>query len=169
MTKIICAGLIAADLVFELENFPLKGTKNRAKASHMITGGGALNAASAIAGMGGKVFLAGTIGDDDFGIYLRAKMADRKIDDQFVETIAGATTSRSANMITSDGDRTIINHRDAALVAGALELPSDFPFDGHLWIRDGHKRQRRSFKRRGVRENRQSSMRKHQWRTHKPH
>lgn len=132
MPNIICAGLIAADLVFELEEFPLKGTKNRAKASRMITGGGALNAASAIAALGGNAFLAGAIGDDDFGVYLRAKMADRKIDDRFVTTIAGAQTSRSANMITPDGDRTIINHRDTTFVPDMLELPSKFPFDAAL-------------------------------------
>ena len=132
MARIICAGLIATDLVFELEEFPMKGTKNRAKTSRMITGGGALNAASAITSLGGDAFLAGAIGDDDFGKFLRAKMADRKIEDRFVETIAGASTSRSANVITPDGDRTIINHRDSALVPETIDLPPDFPFDAAL-------------------------------------
>ena len=75
MPRIICAGLIAADLVFDVPAFPVKGTKNRATASRMITGGGALNAASAIAGLGGDSALAGGIGDDIFGAFLRQKMA----------------------------------------------------------------------------------------------
>jgi sulfofructose kinase len=132
MPTIICAGLIAADLVFEVASFPIKGSKNRAAGSRMITGGGALNAASAIASLGGDVSLAGAIGDDIFGDFLRQKMADRGIDDRYVSVISGVATSRSANMITPDGDRTIVNHRDAALIPNAITLPIPFLFDAAL-------------------------------------
>lgn len=132
MPKILCAGLIAVDLVFEIGDFPSKGTKNKARLSRMRTGGGALNAASAIAGLGGTAILAGAIGDDAFGDFLRGKFSERQIDDQLVRAISGATTSRSANMISPDGDRTIVNHRDAALASGDFDLPPDFPFDGAL-------------------------------------
>lgn len=132
MPRIICAGLIAADLVLEVDEFPLKGTKNRARASRMITGGGALNAASAIARLGGDVSLVGVIGDDEFGLFLRQKIVGRKIDDQYVRTVAGAATSRSANMITPDGDRTIINHRETAFSQATLQLPAEFTFDAAL-------------------------------------
>lgn len=132
MPKIICAGLIAADLVFEVAGFPVKGAKTRATSSRMITGGGALNAASAIASLGGHVSLVGAIGPDSFGDVLRARMQDRGIDDTYVQTIAGATTSRSANLITPDGDRTIVNHRDISLVPDGITLPDPFPFDAAL-------------------------------------
>jgi len=132
MRGIICAGLIAADLVFDVPAFPVKGTKNRATASRMITGGGALNAASAIAGLGGDAALAGGIGDDIFGAFLRQKMAERGINDRFVSVVAGVPTSRSGNMITPDGDRTIINHRDPGLTPRDFTLPDDFGFDAAL-------------------------------------
>ena len=132
MPGIICAGLIAADLVFDVAAFPVKGTKNRATASQMITGGGALNAASAIAGLGGDASLAGAIGDDALGAFLRKKMADRQIDDQFVCAVPGVPTSRSANMLTPDGDRTIINHREPALTPHDFTLPDVFAFDAAL-------------------------------------
>ena len=132
MQRIICAGLIAADLVFEVDSLPLKGTKNRANASRLITGGGALNAASAIASLGGSVALCGAIGDDEFGEFLRHKMKARGIDDQFVTTTKDIPTSRSANVITPDGDRTIINHRDEALIPNTQNLPRGFPFDAAL-------------------------------------
>lgn len=132
MPSILCAGLIAVDLVFEVDEFPTKGTKNRARTSRMIIGGGALNAASTIASLGGKASLAGSIGDDAFGKFIRCKILERKIDDRFVRTISGATTSRSANIISAVGDRTIINHRDDALVAAPLDLPPEFPFDAVL-------------------------------------
>jgi sulfofructose kinase len=129
MPGIICAGLIAADLVFDVSAFPRKGTKNRATESRMITGGGALNAASAIAGLGGKASLAGAIGDDTFGEFLRREISDRGIGDQFVRVIAGYPTSRSANVITPDGDRTIINHREPDLIPNSFSLPDVFEFD----------------------------------------
>jgi sulfofructose kinase len=132
MARILCAGLIAVDLVFEVDDFPIKGTKNRATTSQMITGGGALNAASAIASLGGDVILAGAIGDDAFGHFLRQKIMERSIDVQFVRTVLGATTSRSTNMITPDGDRTIVNHRHAQLGPGALDLPPASTFDAAL-------------------------------------
>lgn len=129
MPGIICAGLIAADLVFDVSAFPVKSTKNRAAASRMIAGGGALNAASAIAGLGGEASLAGAIGDDTFGEFLRRKMSDRGIGDQFVSVITGYSTSRSANVITPDGDRTIINHREPGLIPNSFSLPDVFEFD----------------------------------------
>ena len=132
MPRIICAGLIAVDIVFEISSFPVKGTKNRAFNSQMITGGGALNAASAIASLGGEASLVGAIGDDEFGTFLCGKMSERQIDDRHVSTIVGATTSRSANLITPDGDRTITNHRDTALIPDDLTLPTPFPFDAAL-------------------------------------
>lgn len=132
MARILCAGLIAVDLVFEIGEFPAKGTKNKALSSRMIAGGGALNAASAIASLGAKANLAGVIGDDIFGDFLRGKFSERGIDDTLVHVKPGVTTSRSANVISPDGDRTIINHRDAALVPEALDLPPGFPFDAAL-------------------------------------
>jgi sulfofructose kinase len=132
MKRILCAGLIAADLVFDVAYMPEKGTKNRAAGSRLITGGGALNAASAIAALGGKAELCGVIGDDIFGTFLRQKMAERSIDDSLVVALPGRVTSRSANMITPDGDRTILNHRDAGLFEAKVEVPEGGAFDGVL-------------------------------------
>lgn len=132
MTRIICAGLIAVDLVFDLQDFPAKGTKSRATTSKMITGGGALNAAMAIAGLGGTACLVGAIGDDAFGRFLRQKFLDRGIEDRYVHTCTGGATSRSANLITPDGDRTIINHRDAAVTPVDFVLPRDIEFEAVL-------------------------------------
>lgn len=132
MPRIVCAGLIATDLVFEVGAFPVKGTKSRASASWMISGGGALNAACAIASLGGNASLAGAIGDDDFGRFLRKKMRERCIDDRFVSSTEGATTSRSANLIGPDGDRTIINYRDDVGFPVHFALPDDASFDAVL-------------------------------------
>ena len=132
MPRIICAGLIAVDLVFEVSHMPAKGTKNRASTSRMIPGGGSLNAALAIAGLGGQVSLCGAVGDDVFGQFLRQRMRDRGIDDGLVSTVTEMPTSRSAIIITPDGDRSIINHRETGLAPASVALPTDFPFDAAL-------------------------------------
>ncbi len=132
MPRIMCAGLIAVDMVFDVAAYPAKGTKNRANTSHMISGGGALNAASAIAGLGGDVSLGGAIGDDELGAFLRKLMRDRQIDDQFLSVMPGVPTSRSAILITPDGDRTINNHREPALAKGDFAFPDGFAFDAAL-------------------------------------
>lgn len=132
MPKIICAGLMAVDLVFHLAEMPAKGMKSRADNADMVTGGGAMNAASAMARLGGTVSLCGATGDDLFGTFLRSSMAQRGIDDRYVRILPDTATSGSAIILTPDGDRTIINHRADALGRGDCDLPPAFPFDGAL-------------------------------------
>lgn len=132
MPKILCAGLIAVDMVFGLPDYPAKGTKSRAHSSYMIPGGGVLNAASAIATLGGDAHLAGAIGNDMFGAFLRYHMSRRHIDHTLVATLAHAQTSRSAILLNADGDRTIVNHRDAALCPDDFRLRDPFPADAVL-------------------------------------
>lgn len=98
----------------------------------MISGGGALNAASAIASLGGTASLAGAIGDDELGAFLRRLMAVRQINDRLVSRIPGVSTSRSAILVTPDGDRTIINHRPPVLAQFDFAFPDDFAFDAAL-------------------------------------
>lgn len=132
MPKILCAGLITVDLIFYLEDMPQKGSKSHAKRAHMIAGGGALIAASAVARLGGAASLCGAIGDDPFGSFLRAQMALCGIDDRHVRTLPGTSTSGSAIIVTPDGERTIINHRPLELGQGEIDLPVDFAFDAAL-------------------------------------
>ncbi|MDW3225273.1 MAG: PfkB family carbohydrate kinase [Paracoccaceae bacterium] len=132
MTKILCAGLIAADLVFEMSSFPLEGDKHRAEASHLIGGGGAFIAASAITALGGDVSLVGAIGQDVFGELMRSKITDRGIDDALVFSLPQVPTSRSSIFLSSNGERTIINHRDADLQRVDFLPPDPFRFDAVL-------------------------------------
>lgn len=132
MTKILCAGLIAADLVFEMPCFPSEGEKHRAKSSHLVGGGGAFIAASAVAALGGNVSLLGTIGQDVFGDLMRVKMAERGIDSGQVRALPGVATSRSSILLSRKGERTIINHREPALEGADFELPYPFRFDAVL-------------------------------------
>ncbi|MBW4707406.1 hypothetical protein KX928_06370 [Roseobacter sp. YSTF-M11] len=129
MPRILCAGLIAVDMVFDIESYPAVGTKTRASAAQMITGGGALNAATTIAGLGGQACVAGAIGADALGDFLLAEMARREIDTTHLQILPDAPTSLSAVLITPDGDRTVINRRHQVPACPHLD---PFRFDAAL-------------------------------------
>jgi len=126
MPHVVCAGLITVDFIYEIDGFPTEGTKNRATGAQMVAGGGAFYAASAIAALGGQVSLAGAMGDDALGAVVRAALADRGIDATHLRTCAGVGTARSAVIVTAGGERTVVNHRDAALFADTPTLPRSF-------------------------------------------
>ena len=132
MAKVVCGGLITVDLLFDVATHPEPGLKMRAEGSRMVPGGGALIAASAVAALGGQASLAGAVGDDVLGGFVRGALAARGVDDRMVQTVQGQGTARSAVLITPDGERTIINHRDAALFAGQVIIPVPFGFDAVL-------------------------------------
>ncbi len=115
VATVICAGMITVDFVYDLPAFPPEGSKNRASASRMVAGGGALIAAAAVARLGGHAMLAGAIGADALGDFLRTELRRLSIDDRLVESVGGVETSRSAIIVTERGERTIVNHRDARL------------------------------------------------------
>ena len=131
MASIACAGVVAADLVFAVPRLPDKPLKYRANASALVAGGCAVNAAAAVARLGGRAFLMGAVGDDAFGAMIRAEMAAEGVDCATL-TVADAPTARSAVLSAADGERMLVNHRDPALFAATPTIPAPFPYDGAL-------------------------------------
>ena len=121
MPYILCAGLITVDFTFEMDAFPVEGEKHRARASRMVAGGGALLAASAIARLGGRVDLAGCVGDDMLGAFVLQTLRARTVGAAHLKTMQGADTARSAVIVGDTGERTIINHRADALFPDTYE------------------------------------------------
>ena len=122
--RILCAGIAVQDHVYRLDQFPLPGTKTRAR-EYLATGGGcAANAAVAIARLGGEATLAapfgGPPGEDIVGDQLLVTLAREGVDCTPVVRIAGATTPISAILVDSSGERLIVNHRDARLSEARL-------------------------------------------------
>lgn len=123
MPHVVCAGLVTVDFFYHLDGFPVEGTKGRANSAVMVPGGGALFAASAIAALGGQVSLAGAVGDDVLGRFVRDGLISRGIRD-LLDT-APVPTSQSAVLISQRGERTVVNHRDAELFAGLPPIPDN--------------------------------------------
>jgi sugar/nucleoside kinase (ribokinase family) len=115
--RILCIGIPVRDLTFRVEAVPERGSK--ANASHLaeICGGNALNAAIAIARLGGRVAFAGPMGDarETSSDFILERMAQEGIDISHIVRLPGATTPVSAIIIDATGERTLTIYRDPAL------------------------------------------------------
>lgn len=132
MPHVVCAGVITVDHVFHLPEHPEQGQKHRASSTKMVVGGCALNAAAAVARLGGKVTLAGAVGDDMLGTFVRQELRRLQIDDRLLTTLKEVPTAQSAVLVTPEGERTIVNYRDERLFAQSLQIPADLDFDSVL-------------------------------------
>jgi sulfofructose kinase len=121
--RILCIGIPVRDLTFRVEAVPARGSK--ANASHLaeICGGNALNAAIAIARLGGRVSFAGPMGDaqEASSGFILERMRSENIDTSHIVRIPDATTPVSAIIIDATGERTLTIYRDPAL--WTVELP----------------------------------------------
>jgi len=114
---ILCIGIPVRDLTFRVEAVPARGSK--ANATHLaeICGGNALNAAIAMARLGGRVAFAGPMGDarETSSGFILERMAAEGIDATHIVRMRGATTPVSAITIDATGERTLTIYRDPAL------------------------------------------------------
>ena len=121
--RILCIGIPVRDLTFRVEAVPERGSK--ANATHLaeICGGNALNAAIAMARLGGRVAFAGPMGDarEMSSGFILEQMTAVGIDAAHILRIPGAATPVSAIIIDASGERTLTIYRDPAL--WTVQLP----------------------------------------------
>ena len=119
--RILCAGIIVLDEVFQVEEFPQPDGKVQAKGFFVVNGGCAANAAVAIARLGGKAVLAGPMGgpagEDDNGDRVLKALVRENVDCTFCQRIDGLATALSAIFMNARGDRTIVTYRDERIAA----------------------------------------------------
>jgi sugar/nucleoside kinase (ribokinase family) len=115
--RILCIGIPVRDLTFRVEAIPERGTKANAGHFAEICGGNALNAAIAIARLGGRAAFAGPMGDagETSSRFILDLMAAEGIETRHVVRMPGLATPVSAIMIEPTGERTLTIYRDPAL------------------------------------------------------
>ncbi|MBC9880107.1 sugar kinase [Bradyrhizobium sp. INPA01-394B] len=122
--RILCIGIPVRDLTFRVEAVPERGSK--ANATHLaeICGGNALNAAIAMARLGGRAAFAGPMGDakETSSAFILERMAAEGIEATHIARIPGAATPVSAIIIDASGERTLTIYRDPAL--WTVKLPT---------------------------------------------
>ena len=98
---VLCAGIAVQDIVFRVPNFPAPGGKCMTDQFRIVSGGCAVNAAIALARLGGRASYSGPLGDpaDAVSNQLMAEMAREAVDTAGVVRVPGATAPVSGIMI----------------------------------------------------------------------
>lgn len=123
--RLLCIGMPVRDLVFHVRDVPARGNKVPAQRYQEIAGGNALNAAIAIARLGGRPALCGPAGDDG-SIAVMAEVLRREgVDAGRLVPMPGIVTPLSAVMIDASGERTIVTFRDPELWRVVLPGPDE--------------------------------------------
>jgi sulfofructose kinase len=120
---IISLGNSTLDEVWPVKELPSGGGKYRAKDYLEFGGGMAANAAVAAAQLGAYASYWGRAGDDAAGHVMKSEMAEYGVDVSHFRLFHGARSSISAVLVSSDGERAIINFRGADLPEIADWLP----------------------------------------------
>lgn len=116
-SRILCIGMPVRDLVFRVNELPARGNKKRATHFSEFSGGNALNAAVAIARLGGHVLMSGPMGDasEKSSVTIFDDLAKEGIDGGAIVHMPGLVTPISNIMIDHTGERTIVTYRDPEL------------------------------------------------------
>lgn len=130
MTKIVTTGVAVLDFVFYLDEMPRLAEKYRAKGAEITGGGGAANAAAAVARLGGHALLASRLGSDQVAEMIASGLQAGGVDCALLRRFEGRRSSFSSVFIDKTGERQIVNFRDPELPPGAgwlkAALPEDF-------------------------------------------
>lgn len=158
--SIVVLGGINMDLVTNASILPRPGETVKGYKFGMYPGGKGSNQAVAIGKLGGKVYMLGRIGDDNFGDTLKKSMNSAGVETDFLKVSEGQSTGialimvdkKGENMITfvpgANGDVSIDDIQDAeegikqaSIFLSQLEVPYsavfkavDTAFENHLTI-----------------------------------
>jgi len=129
MTTVMCIGQVAQDFVFSVDAMPTAAKKYRALAFDSVGGGPAATAAVAITKLGGAARLAARLGDDAIADVMRNELEGYGVDCSLLRRFSERTSSLSAVIIDSAGERLIVNYLDPALEGETGWLPQVLPDD----------------------------------------
>src|ERR1041385_3481774 len=89
---VLCAGIAVQDIVFGVDHFPPPGGKCMTPPMTIVSGGCAVNAAIALARLGGRAHYSGPLGDeaDPVSNQLMAEMAREGVGTAGVVRVKGA-------------------------------------------------------------------------------
>lgn len=121
---VVGLGECSLDIVYPLRGrlAELVGKKGATRAVQTLGGGQVATALCAVRRLGWRSGFLGAVGDDAAGSAVLAGLRDDDVCTTEALVIGGAATRSALILIDDDGERTVIEHRDAA-----LKLPADYP------------------------------------------
>lgn len=125
--RVVCAGNLVHDEVFQVEAIPASGIKTGVLDYEERYGGPAATAAVAICRLGGRASYWGRVGADPAGEQALRLLRGHGVDCEGVAVVPGARTLRAIVLVDRRGERSIVSDRralprDASLLA---RLPLD--------------------------------------------
>ncbi|MDP2734526.1 MAG: PfkB family carbohydrate kinase [Hoeflea sp.] len=130
------AGVAVLDFVFLLDEMPRRPEKYRALGAEITGGGGAANAAAAIARLGGQAMLASRLGSDQVAEMIAAGLQADGVDCSLTRRFEGRRSSFSSVFIDQTGERQIVNYRDPDLPMESAWLKAALPGDFDAGLAD---------------------------------
>ena len=122
---ILCAGIAVQDIVFRVQEFPPPGGKCMTDQFAIVCGGCAVNAAIAVARLGGRVEFSGPMGheQDPVSNQLMTEMTREGVGTKGVVRVPEATVPVSGILIDAAGERMIATYRDRRIEAARPRDP----------------------------------------------
>ncbi len=116
---VLCAGIAVQDIVFRVKDFPPPGGKAMTDQFVIVSGGCAVNAAIAVARLGGRARYSGPMGGeaDPISGMILADLAREGVDTSAIVRIAEASAPVSGIMVDGAGERMIATYRDRRIEA----------------------------------------------------
>jgi sugar/nucleoside kinase (ribokinase family) len=135
---VLCAGIAVQDIVFRVEQFPPPGGKCMTHEFIVVSGGCAVNAAIAVARLGGRAYYSGPLGDDADPVsnQLMASMAAEGIGTAGVVRVRNVKAPVSGIMVDRAGERMIATYRDRGIEAARVADPDALVKDVALLLAD---------------------------------
>lgn len=125
---VLVVGSLHHDIMIEADRLPRPDETAVGRRWYPKFGGKGGNQAVAAARAGAQVRMAGAVGDDGFGAYLRAGLRAGGVDDSAVATLPGIGSGMSVAVLIPGGDYA------ATIVSGAnLAIPAAVVGDPGLW------------------------------------
>lgn len=110
MFDVLCVGILVADAIAKpVEKIPEKGKLETVERLTLHSGGCASSASIDMAKIGLKTCIAGKIGDDGFGRFMRAEIENNGVDTSGLAVSDTEGTSASLVIVTADGERSFIH------------------------------------------------------------
>lgn len=132
---VIVIGDINVDIMMAVSHWPTEGSDAATQTLTWSNGGTGLNAATAIARMGGRVRLWGRIGADPAATQVRAFALNAGIDLQDMQQDAHIPTGLCVIPVTPGGERTFLSFRGANQ---HWQVPPHWPVAPHWLMVCGH-------------------------------
>jgi sulfofructose kinase len=135
---VLCAGIAVQDIVFRVGQFPPPGGKNMANDFKVVSGGCAVNAAIAVARLGGRAFFSGPLGDTDDGVsnQLLIQLRREGVGTESVVRVPGANAPVSGIMVDASGERMIVTYRDKTIESARVPDPDRVVTGASLLLAD---------------------------------